>query len=308
MPGHRLAYAELQDTKGSGVLKDRSGRPASKRKTDKNAWIRFILQLLFFVFIPSAYSAAFAGVRNIFVQIGSEKSIEFTSFTAILILLLAYTVIFGRFFCGYACAFGSLGDWIYSVRAWICLKLGRKAKAIPEKIMSGLSYIKYANLILIALFCTAGIYEKAHGFSPWEVFSGLRAFTLDAAGYKAGIAILLLIIIGMAAHERFFCRVLCPMGAVFAILPVLPFLSLRRSRSECIKGCRACSSKCPASVELPADGSWETSSDCFQCGKCTGTCPKSNIHCGIKVIRGNEIWFTILRAALLAILMVLIGI
>ncbi len=40
--------------------------------------------------------------------------------------------------------------------------------------------------------------------------------------------------------------------------------------------------------------------DCFQCQKCTANCPKTNIHaaCSEK-LRGNELWFILLRAGLL---------
>ena len=37
-------------------------------------WIRAIIQLLYFIFIPSVYTAAFAGVKYIFTQIGAGKS------------------------------------------------------------------------------------------------------------------------------------------------------------------------------------------------------------------------------------------
>ncbi|MBR2674460.1 MAG: 4Fe-4S binding protein [Mogibacterium sp.] len=279
-----------------------------------HAALRLAIQILFFTFIPSAYSAAFAGVRYIFMQIGMTESIGFTPFIAALIALLIYTIIFGRFFCGYACAFGSAGDWLYGLRMWISRKVfrrgkrGKKWNIIPPNIMEWLSYIKYVNLILIVILCAVSQYDKFHGISPWELFAKLRSGSIDIAGYAVGVAVLIAIALGMMTEERFFCRVLCPMGAVFAIMPALPFFSLRRTRGECIKGCAACTNICPSDVELPNDGSLEVSSDCFQCQKCIGICPKSNVHCGLKILRGNEMWFTILRAGMLFVLLKSIGV
>ncbi len=67
---------------------------------------RLGVQILFFALFPSAYASAFAGVKYMFIQIGAHQLIELTPFVAILIALCAYTFVFGRFFCGYACAFG----------------------------------------------------------------------------------------------------------------------------------------------------------------------------------------------------------
>lgn len=105
-----------------------------------------------------------------------------------------------------------------------------------------------------------------------------------------------------------FCRNFCPMGAVFSLLPVLPFFALRRERENCIKGCKACTKKCPSNIGLPEDGSLKVEGDCFQCQKCIDTCPKGNIHTGVKGLRGNEFWFTILRAVILLILLLWLGV
>lgn len=75
-------------------------------------WIRAIIQLLYFIFIPSVYTAAFAGVKYIFTQIGAGEKVALTSFVTVLIVVCIYTAVFGRFFCGFACAFGSLGDGV----------------------------------------------------------------------------------------------------------------------------------------------------------------------------------------------------
>ena len=59
------------------------------------------------------------------------------------------------------------------------------------------------------------------------------------------------------------------------------------------------------------------SGDCFQCGKCIGQCPVENIHAGLHSdgpvkkrrfrLRGDELWFTLLRAGILAVLLVWLG-
>ena len=62
-------------------------------------WIRAIIQLLYFIFIPSVYTAAFAGVKYIFTQIGAGEKVALTSFVTVLIVVCVYTAVFGRFFC-----------------------------------------------------------------------------------------------------------------------------------------------------------------------------------------------------------------
>ena len=52
-------------------------------------WIRAITQLLYFIFIPSVYTAAFAGVKYIFTQIGAGEKVALTSFVTVLIVLSA---------------------------------------------------------------------------------------------------------------------------------------------------------------------------------------------------------------------------
>lgn len=272
-----------------------------------HVWVRAVIQLLYFLFIPSAYTAAFNGVKYIFTQMGAKTHLEVTSFVAALIVLCVYTIVFGRFFCGFACAFGSLGDAVRALYVFICKKLKKKPITMKAAVVKKLQVVKYFVLAIIAVTCFTGVYSKAKGFSPWDVFSMLHARNFKLGGYTLGVVLLVLIVIGMCFQERFFCRVLCPMGAVFSILPVLPFSNLRRDRSECIKGCRACTMKCPSDIELAPDTAPELSGDCFQCQKCIDTCPKGNIHTGIRALKGNEIWYTVLRAVILLILFKFVG-
>lgn len=99
---------------------------SKKQKKQLNTWLRALIQLLYFLFLPSAFTAAFGGVKYMFTQIGVEAKIELTSFVAVLLVLCAYTIVFGRFFCGFACAFGSLGDALHAIYLKICKKLKKK--------------------------------------------------------------------------------------------------------------------------------------------------------------------------------------
>lgn len=281
---------------------------SKKQLKQIHVWLRVAIQILYFIFIPSVYTAAFAGVKYIFTQIGAGEQIELTSFVTVLILICAYTILFGRFFCGFACAFGSLGDAVHALYKNIFKKMKKKPYLIPDKWTNWLDKLKYVVLTGIVLMCFAGVYGKAKGTSPWDVFSMIRAGNFKLGGYIAGLVVLIVIIAGMCLEERFFCRNLCPMGAVFSLLPVLPFFALHRDRENCIKGCSACTKKCPSGIGLPEDGSPRVEGDCFQCQKCIDICPKENIHTGIRILKGNEVWFTLLRALLLAVILIWAGV
>ena len=88
---------------------------SKKQLKQIHVWLRVAIQILYFIFIPYVYTAAFAGVKYIFTQIGAGEQIELTSFVTVLILICAYTILFGRFFCGFACAVGSLGDAVHEL-------------------------------------------------------------------------------------------------------------------------------------------------------------------------------------------------
>lgn len=282
-------------------------RRLTAKQKKAHIWLRALIQLAYFIFLPSAFTAAFAGVKYIFTRLGAGEKIGLTAFVTVLAVLCLFTIIFGRFFCGFACAFGSFGDAVHGAYLWICKKIKKKPVRLSAAVSTRLSVLKYIVLALIAAMCFGQVYGRAQGTSPWDVFSMIHAGNFKLGGYIPGLVLLVLLIPGMCVQERFFCRFFCPMGAVFSLLPVLPFFSLRRERENCIKGCSACTRKCPSGIELPSAGSMEVSGDCFQCQKCIDTCPKGNIHCGTDVLRGNEVIFTAFRALLLLFLFMWMG-
>ena len=77
---------------------------------------------------------------------------------------------------------------------------------------------------------------------------------------------------------HFFCQFLCPMGAVFAIMPIIPGALFKRNRPNCAQKCTLCKKRCPAHLDI--DGDTAHSGECICCHACTAVCPRKNIHTG----------------------------
>lgn len=270
-------------------------------------YVRAAVQLIFFIFFPAIFTSAFSGIKYVFTNLGAKAPIEMSAFLTILITISVYTVIFGRFFCGYACAFGTLGDAVRAFYVWVCRKMKRKPVTVKSKTAGYLQYGKYLVLAAVVCLCFSGIYGSLSGWNPWDVFSMTHAGSFAYGTYKLGVVLMILILVLMAVSERGFCRFLCPMGAWFALLPVLPFFAVKRDREACLPKCRACIAKCPADIDIPQAGSWTMKGDCFVCGKCMDVCPKKHIGYG-KRCSGNGIVFTVVRAVILLIVMVWAGV
>ena len=74
-------------------------------------------------------------MKQIFLHIGAGEVLTADSFTLSLLGLCGFTLLFDRFFCGYACAFGSLGDAVWALSGLIQKKLFHRKKQLrlPER-------------------------------------------------------------------------------------------------------------------------------------------------------------------------------
>ena len=118
--------------------------------------VTVLIRAVYFFAFPAAWSTGFSGVKYLFTQIHSGKPIELTAFLKVLIALVLYTVVFGRFFCGKACAFGTYGDVLYEISSRIAEKLKRKPPRLPEHAGDVLRFLKYAVLLAVCLLCVFG--------------------------------------------------------------------------------------------------------------------------------------------------------
>ncbi len=151
------------------------------------------------------------------------------------------------------------------------------------------------NSSLHALF--AWLYESDPGIGSAKVttvsepiYEVLRTHLLVEAQprYYMGILIGVLFIVIVALNlwrARFWCRYICPLGALLGLVGKNPLLRLRKNDEAC-NGCRLCVAVCPggANPDAPSNASegWKPA-ECFFCWNCQSVCPKQAISFGIEV-------------------------
>lgn len=263
---------------GKDARKPRKGGAAAKRKRAQHVHtvVRFCVQIAFFVLAPGLFSSALNGVKYLCAQVGALEVIEPTAFVASLAFVVVYTVVFGRFFCGYACAFGTMGDVLFALAAPL-----RRLLHIPKlqdhpRLLGFLQVVKLAVLAAVCVLCFAGAWDAVSAWDPWAVFGKVTSGAGFAGIAKKGVTVLVVIMVMQALFERSFCRFLCPMGAFFSLLPVLPFSVFNRQRSACGKKCNRCQDSCPVDIH-PDQGDFHAG-ECIACGRCAVGCPLGNVN------------------------------
>lgn len=272
-----------------------------KKRIKAYELLRFFIQLAFLIVVPFIFSSAFVGVKEVFSSIGAGAELSLTPFLKLLLFLLIYTFIFGRFFCGYACAFGIAGEWIYRISVWIQKKTGKEVKVKSGETTHYLQCIKYVVLMAIAIICFLGYGDVINKNSPWMLFGLIISGKLPGEKYVVAGVLLLLIVVGMAMKERFFCQFLCPMGALFSLMPVLPVGQLKKDKEKCINGCSMCEKRCPVAI-TPGEDELRVG-ECLNCNRCAAACPGQNIQAKVKGVKSTSPAVVILEAAILMVVL-----
>lgn len=265
-----------QTSKAKTARKPPSAAQRRARAQKTHTAVRFAVQIAFFILAPGVFSSALNGVKYLMAQIGAVQAIEPTSFVLVLIGVIAYTVVFGRFFCGYACAFGTMGDVLFALATPLRRTLHVPTLQTHPRLLACLQPLKLLILLGVCALCFAGAWDAVASWDPWAVFGKLTSGSGWEGIAKKGVAILIVIMILQALFERSFCRFLCPMGALFSLLPILPFSQFNRRREACGKRCNRCRDSCPVDIH-PDQGSFHAG-ECIACGRCAVGCPLSNVN------------------------------
>lgn len=254
-----------------------------KKKLSAVSILKAVSQILFFIFLPSLYISTLDGIKQIYIDI-INRSFNFETLLPQIITAIAIvpaTVLAGRFFCGWMCAFGAFLDFVYAVSKKLFglnLKVSRKAD-------KALKYLKYALLLFLIIAVWSFGAKTFSTSNPWDAFGMLLTigkapdFSYVISNLLPAFIIFVLTIAVSAFYERFFCRYLCPLGAVFAITSKFRITSILKRNDKCGK-CRICTNACPMGLPL-YEKSMIKSGECINCFKCVCACPRKNVSLAV---------------------------
>ncbi len=243
-----------------------------KLKVSGKQLFRFFIQLFFFIVFPGLFVLTYDAIKESYVMIVNGNFYFNELFPRIIeaLAIIPATILFGRFFCGWLCAFGSLNDFIYGISKKI-FKFKFKVNKTADKY---LKFIKYGVLLFGLVFLWNSKGNSLNSLSPWEAFGQLKEFPGMLSAYAVSFIVLLLVMTGAVFIERFFCRYLCPLGAVFTIVSKLSFFRISKPTRGC-GNCSLCSRKCSMGIELTKMEKVK-SGECIYCLKCMDACPGKN--------------------------------
>ena len=188
-------------------------------------------------------------------------------------------LLLGRAVCGFLCPFGLIQEFLNKIPS-PKLKLPRR-----------LTYVKYFLLIIFVLIlpvasefgeptfceyiCPAGTLEAGLPMiATHEEFRGIlgNLFALK-------VSILIAVICGCVLVHRFFCRVMCPLGAIYGLINRYSFYKVTCAADKCVN-CGRCKKVCPIELDPTKECN---SAECIRCGKCVATCPTQAIKAPLKI-------------------------
>ena len=247
-----------------------------------NAWlgIQFYLWARFFerggigLRVPRPAGAEgwlpIAGLMNfkVFVTTGRFPAIH----PAAMFLFMAFvgmSLVAKKSFCSWLCPVGTFSEFL----ARLGKKLFHRNLRLPRWLdipLRGLKYLLLGFFVFIIGTMSAAAIEEFMA-TPYGIIADVKMlnFFRDMSG-TAAIVVAALVVLSVLV-ENFWCRYLCPYGALMGLVSLLSPLKIRRNQWACID-CAKCAHACPAS--LPVDKLVQIRSvECTACMACIAACP-----------------------------------
>ena len=187
----------------------------------------------------------------------------------LLIAFLGASWVFRKSFCGWLCPVGTVSEYLW--------RLGRRAFGrnfrLPRTADFALRSLKY---ILLGLFlyavCSMPVAAiRAFLGGPYGMVDDVKMLNFFRFLGVTGCTVTAMLAVASVFIRNFWCRCLCPYGALMGVVSLASPLCIRCEPGACID-CVKCAKACPAA--LPVDRLVAIkSAECTACLECVAACP-----------------------------------
>lgn len=214
-----------------------------------------------------------AGLMNLryFLATGTIPPIHPSAMVLLCVFLLA-SLLVKKAFCSWLCPVGTVSEYLW--------KLGRKvfkrSLIAPKGLDLPLRSLKYLLLAFFVyiVFTMSAMDLGSFLASPFGIVADVKMLNFFRYMGTVGLAVILILIALSMVVQNFWCRFLCPYGALMGIVSVLSPAKIRRDAEACID-CGKCNKACPS--HLPVDSLVQIRSvECTGCMECIAVCPAEN--------------------------------
>ncbi len=187
----------------------------------------------------------------------------------LLITFVSIAFLFRKAFCSWLCPIGTFSEHLWRVGR----KLFGRNFALPRWADIALRGLKY---LLLGFFVWAVSSMSASALaafmrSPYGVIADVKMLNFFRHIGETGLIVLGVLVIASVLVQNFWCRYLCPYGALLGIAAFFSPLRIRRDASACID-CARCAKACPSQLPVHQLVSIK-SAECTGCLECVAVCP-----------------------------------
>lgn len=191
----------------------------------------------------------------------------------IFLAIVATGVLLKKSFCGWLCPVGFVSELHWKLGRFL---LGGNVR-VPKFLDWPLRLIKYLLLyfFLHAILWKMTVHDlTAFIYSPYNQVADIKMLRFFTEMDRTGLIIIGVIALLSLPIKNFWCRYLCPYGALLGLGSLFSPAKITRNPESCID-CALCTKACPSSIKVHKLTRVH-SDECMACLACTQACPVKN--------------------------------